>query len=815
MMTMVRNAFIAGASRAAIVIGVLGFGLQGAALAADQADEAAPQAAEQSSDQSDIVVTARRRGENLAKVPAVVAAFSGEQLAQRGIQQQSDLQSAVPGLVVRQTQSNNNLNYVIRGQSVDAFSGSATAIVPYVNEVQFAPGGSSSFFDLESVQVLKGPQGTLFGRNATGGAVLVTTAKPVNALAGSVKIAAGNFDYVNASAMVNLPLIDDRIILRAAFDSTTREGFQRNLFNGQRPGSIERQVGRISLLIRPTETITNTSVVQVESANGNNSSSVVYSVYQCGQVDPTGRPLTCSAGSLFGPQLDAAIGFPGAWDIYLAAHPGANPDGIFAALAAQQNGRFWDVSENNLTKHRGRNAFLTNTTEIDLGESTQLKNIFGLSRSHNSDLAGQIGVPYLILSTYNALVGPPKLGDNSNDELVRTISEELQLQGKLLDDRLTYVVGGYAARTRSRLFYPATYTDLSPVFPLIPDVSTSLSDFKQEDTQQAVYGQLTYDLGGVGIPGLTANAGYRYTWEKITSDQLARSRFFGQPQLEVKFDKPSWLLGLDYQATPTLLLYAQTRGSWRAGGINGIAPPIDALPDAGGSLYLPETTEDIEIGAKFNGVVAGQRGHLYLATYRQNVKNIQRTQLINVPVGGGVTQPTLFTVNVPKARIQGFEFDAGIDLADWLTIGATGAYTDAKYRDNQLEAFGELYFFGPYGDAPKWSGTLNAQVRLPIAKDRGQLSLRADVYGQTSFYFANTANTRTPGTRLPGYRLVNLRADWSDFMGGEGLTASLFVRNVFNKGYYTGGFALGDLLGVNSANVGEPRMGGAELRYSF
>src|SRR6195952_6056495 len=81
-------------------------------------------------DPSDIIVTARRRGENLARVPAVVAAFSGEQLQQRGIIQQSDLQTAVPGLVVRQTQSNNNLNYVIRGQSADAFSGSATAIVP-------------------------------------------------------------------------------------------------------------------------------------------------------------------------------------------------------------------------------------------------------------------------------------------------------------------------------------------------------------------------------------------------------------------------------------------------------------------------------------------------------------------------------------------------------------------------------------------------------------------------------------------------------------------------------------------------------------
>lgn len=796
----------------------IGTALPGVAIAAEQAEGASqgqePQAAEDASSRGDIVVTARRRDENLAKVPAVVAAFSGEQLERQGIQQQSDLQAAVPGLVVRQTQSNNNLNYVIRGQSVDAFSGSATAIVPYVNEVQFAPGGASSFFDLESIQVLKGPQGTLFGRNATGGAVLVTTAKPVDRLAGSVKIAAGNYEFINASAMVNLPLIEDRVILRAAFDSTTREGYQRNLYLGTRPGGIERQVGRLSLLVKPTDNITNTAVFQVERADGTNSNSVVYSVYQCGEVDPNGQPLTCSAAALYGPQLDAAIGFPGAWDIYLAAHPNTNPGGINAALAAQRNGRFWDVSENNLTKHRGRNWFLTNTTEIELGGAT-LKNIVGLSRSHNQDLAGQIGVPFLILSTYNALVGPPKLGDNSNDELVRTVSEELQLQGKLLDDRLTYVVGGYYARTRSRFFYPATYFDLSPVFPLIPGVSTSLSDFKQADTQRALYGQVSYDMGGIGLPGVTANAGYRYTWEKITSDQLARSRFFGQPQLQVKFDKPSWLLGLDYQVSSALMLYAQTRGSWRAGGINGIAPPVEALPAQGGSLYMPETTEDLEIGVKFSGSVMGQRGHLYLAAYRQNVKDIQRTQLINVPVGGGVTQPTLFTVNVPKARIQGFEFDAGVDLSSWLTVGVIGAYTDAKYRSNQVAAFGQTFFFGPYGDAPKWSGTVSTQLRIPISETMGAVALRADVYGQTSFYFANTASTRTPQTKLPGYKLVNVRADWSDFLGQEGLTASIFARNLFNKGYYTGGFALGDLLGVNSANVGEPRMAGAEIKFAF
>lgn len=121
---------------------------------------------------ADIVVTARRTEEKLQDVPVAVAAFSTASLAERRIVSEADLQVATPGLTVRSTTSSNQLNYSIRGQSVDSFSYSSPAVVAYFNNVPVGGTTATAFFDLGSIQVLKGPQGTLFGRNATGGAVL-------------------------------------------------------------------------------------------------------------------------------------------------------------------------------------------------------------------------------------------------------------------------------------------------------------------------------------------------------------------------------------------------------------------------------------------------------------------------------------------------------------------------------------------------------------------------------------------------------------------------------------------------------------------
>jgi iron complex outermembrane recepter protein len=120
------------------------------------------------------------------------------------------LQQTVPGLTVRETENQNTLTYSIRGQTVDSYTGSATAVVPYVDEIQQISGGAGSFYDLDGIQVLKGPQGTRFGRNATGGAILYTTAKPDNTFGGYADVSYGNYHSHEEQGAINLPIVDDR-----------------------------------------------------------------------------------------------------------------------------------------------------------------------------------------------------------------------------------------------------------------------------------------------------------------------------------------------------------------------------------------------------------------------------------------------------------------------------------------------------------------------------------------------------------------------------------------------------------------------------
>ena len=154
----------------------------------------------------EIIVTAQRRSESLQRTPVAVTAISSDALQRQVIVSESDLQTTVPGLTVKAGQSSNQLNYSLRGQTVDSFSSSRPAVLPYINEVQVGGSSSSAFYDLQSVQVLKGPQGTLFGRNSTGGAVLFTTTKPTNEFGGYVTARGGNYAHFQGEGAVNVRL---------------------------------------------------------------------------------------------------------------------------------------------------------------------------------------------------------------------------------------------------------------------------------------------------------------------------------------------------------------------------------------------------------------------------------------------------------------------------------------------------------------------------------------------------------------------------------------------------------------------------------
>ena len=255
------------------------------------------------------------------------------------------------------------------------------------------------------------------------------------------------------------------------------------------------------------------------------------------------------------------------------------------------------------------------------------------------------------------------------------------------------------------------------------------------------------------------------------------------------------------------------RESWRGGGINGVAPPALSATLTNTDKFDSEVAQDFEAGIKYSGRIAGRPARLFLSGYTMKVKDIQRVLFVTNPV-----QPELgsiaTTVNVPKARIKGLELEAGIQPADWLDIGVTGALTDAKFTDNIALPFGNPVPLGPFADTPKYSGTAYATITLPVGDENGKLKLRGDIYAQSKFYFSSAENSVHPGSRVPGYHLINFRLDWENVMGSDFGIAG-FVKNAFNKKYIVGGLAQGASLGINSVNVGRPALYGVEVKYSF
>jgi iron complex outermembrane receptor protein len=787
------------------VIGLAATSIAGHAQTSDtgpQGEDPGPMSVDEQADAygQTIVVTARRREEELARVPIAITALSGESIAARVLVSDADLQRTVPGLTIRQTQGNNSLTYSLRGQSADIFSGSPSAVISYVNEVPVPVGQASDFFDLESIAVLKGPQGTLFGRNATGGAVLFTTVKPTDKVEGFLRGRYGNYERVELEGALNLPL-GEAVAVRGAFKLNYRDGFILNLFNGDSLGEIDRENARITIAIRPTETVTNTTMVQyTRSAGTNTGASYTWSVYAPGETN-NGFALSSGAGFLFSPLLDAAFG-PGAWAAYLARNPQAFAPGLVAYVDEQRRIGNYRTRHPSGAAHFGEVWTITNTTEIALSDDIRLRNIFGFVDSFTDSQQPQLGAPFATILTANLATGAV-----GNEDDTRSISEEIQLQGEALDGRLEYILGAYFQRQRSVILFPQTYFDLGlPQFGL-PAFATNR--FRIENDTDALYGQASYEVAS----GVTLTAGLRYTWETVRGLQLPGSDNFGPPEQSRGYSNPSWEFGVEYTPTDDLLLYAKTRGSFRSGGYNGTLDPDFVASIGASNFFGAETTEDVELGLKYAGRIGGRPLTFNLALYQQWLHDVQRVEFPD-PDGAGPVASIAFTTNVPEERVRGIEAEFTAWPAEFLQIGGQFAWTDAVYTDNEVNLFGNRFFYGPVGDTPKVSGTVWAEAFIPVGDELGEVSIRGEVYAQSSQFFSNAANTVAPRTQLPGYSLVNARIDWRE-IGGSQISGALFAQNLLDKAYFAGGMQLAVALGHNAAVVGEPRMYGIELSFAF
>jgi iron complex outermembrane receptor protein len=726
----------------------------------------------------EITVTARRREESLFSVPVAVTGLSSSDIRARGIQTAEDLQNFVPSLNVSSSVTRDDYTFSLRGMGPTGGSGpgavlagGGTGVVTYFADVPVSGAGPGLFYDLESVQVAAGPQGTLFGKNTTGGAVLFVPKKPANDFEGIVEYGMGNYHMKTATAVVNVPLVDDKILLRVAAQFLDRDGFTIDrgpFFAGKDYDNRDFWALRASLLLRPFDNLENTTIFSALHSEGNGDGFVLTA------ANPAG-----GFGSLLAPIL-----------------ADQRASGIRStSLSANEIDRRYDYG-------------IINTTRWSISEQWQFKNIFSyqVQKWRNSE---DVDGTSLVLDD----LVPVGQGWHTQ---VGTYTEEPQIQGTALDDHLKITAGAY-------------YEDGHNLAPQPYEVQVALGNFlinqvDQSDAERSrgLYAQTSYDLGGLysNLEGLKLTTGYRYTWDNYSYgiasfspsiDNACLTSAGTYPESTCAFSASgqsggsSWTLGLDYQL-PAALVYLRSGRGYVPGGFNPSFGFTTGGVDTPQFRFAPESVIDVELGVKSEFNVAGAPAQVTADIFHSDYTNIQR--YVSEVLPGGIASN--FTANASEAEIEGFEFQGSIAPVTGLTLTATYSYNHGKYT--KLDPLAAPSLIGvPFAYLPENKASLGATYKLPLAQTSGDYSLGLFYSYQSRFFDAPSVQLFD---YIEGYGLLNARVEWNHIFQTS-LDASFFMTNVTDKAYRVGQY--NDLVanGYITSFYGEPRMWGVQLRYRF
>ncbi|MHB9880374.1 TonB-dependent receptor [Pacificimonas sp. ICDLI1SI03] len=747
----------------------------------------------------EIVVTARRREEVLQRVPVAVTALNDDMLTQNNIQQTTDLQKLVPGVVFSGAGTDANTTFSIRGQGKDVIGPGLPSVISYFNEVPLPGfGGVVPTYDMSSIQILKGPQGTLFGRNTTGGAVLLYSKAPTDQFGGYVQVTGGDYFWHAVQGALNVP-ITEGIALRVAGNVERRDGFTKNLGVGADFDELHNDAFRVSLKLNPTDYIENitvydyflkdaaySSIVPVGSAPG----AVPYNngLFLAGIVG-------AENAALIDQSFNCNVSVECDVDLQIARQIEIGPRKVYSDVDAFDHTRVQGIS---------------NTTTIDIGAVT-FKNIFGYRRVEVDQRGNTDGLPLSVLNT--ALT--------RNDE---QFTNEIQVSGSLFEDQLEFLFGGFYLKTR-----PIGSTSLFTSFlrpasiPVDQWRLATVSNTLYRDDSRAVFGSLTYDAGSL-INGLSVNGALRYTWDKqgvcartlgggstpLQSTAACRAQP-GAFDIDAKFEKLTWTFGVDYQLTPDVFTYAVLRRGYRSGGINS---PLLAGGLSDLQAYDPQVVDDIELGVKTNWSAGALSGRLNVAAFRGKFKDLQR-QISGIPPNiDGDNDPstdpssTALIINGADSTVQGIEID-GLVNTGGLTLNFGGSYIDAKYTDffNPPILNGIAPAAGLFLNTPEFSYNVGGRYDLPFELSGTTFSIAADYYWVDDYRQGIV-------TTVPSYGVANARVGLHS-IGDLPLDMTIFVENLFDKEYRRNASLTGPSPGVSTVSFGAPRMFGVRLRYSF
>jgi len=710
----------------------------------------------------EVMVTARRIEENIQDVPISITVFNQERLSDLNVVNAMDLALVTPSLAASPLFGSENANLQIRGFRQDLDTPPSVGV--YFADVVVPRGATQgvgtrdvilpgSMFDLQNVQVLKGPQGTLFGRNTTGGAVLLVPQKPADEVGGYVEASVGNYDMQRLQGMVNTPLNDD-LRLRIAVDRQKRDGYIDNIAGvGSKDfEDLNYQALRASLVWDVTEDIENYTIASFYKSDTN---ATMEKLIAC---NPDGLdPLDLEAG------FTNFIGILSCGQLDAAKARGADFHDVESPFPGLSRIQQWQV---------------INTTTWDLSETLRLKNIASYAEYENTQKTGLFGTNWQVetlpdiyaslLSTFgvpqvftaiNAAPGLPS-ADQS------TYTEELQVQGAFLNDRLTYQAGAYFEWSDPE----GDVGNRSPTLVLCTDVGTydctdpvgnfftlfggqtinvgQVGDGIAQTTfrNRGLYAQSTYEFSDQ----LRLTAGLRYTWDKQEADIYHTLTTFDvtapytdppstrcdeaaleptcQQTVKTESDEPTWLIGLDYFPAPDVLLYAKYSRGYRAGGIVNRAP-FDFR------TFDPEELDNYELGLKtsFQGAISGT---FNVGAFYNELTDQQYPAGFHAGVdeeGNSTgTAPTTGIVNAAESRMYGAEIEASVAPVDGLVISLSYTWLEAEIRKiEDIDTVDPLYEAdtitiesgSPIWQSPKNQVNLSANYSLPVDPGLGRVTV--------------------------------------------------------------------------------------------
>ncbi|MBB4860218.1 iron complex outermembrane receptor protein [Novosphingobium chloroacetimidivorans] len=828
----------------------------------------------------DIVVTARRTEERLQDVPISITVFNQDQLQKRNVAVASDLAVYTPSLQVNTRFGPEKATFAIRGFNQDAASAPTVGVyfadVVGVRAQGGTAGGNTvgagAFTDLQNVQVLKGPQGTLFGRNTTGGAVLIVPTKPTDNLEGYVEGTYGNFDQKRVQAALNIPLADT-FKVRFAVDRNKRDGYVRNR-SGIGPkdyNDVNYGYYRLSVLAELTPELENYTVASYSRSRTNGYAN---KIEQC--AADAAAPFNPVTGA---PNIDPATGQAAASSRYYIAQAACDQ-------IARQNARgdgALDVEVSNPNPGVAIDIWqVINTTTWQASDTLTIKNIASYGEYRERSAFNLESDNFFIsdnpITRAYALRGGPRPGTpfkaiqlanqpGYDAAAGSTTTEELQVQGRSADGKLNFVIGGYLEfsrplgynQQRTGIFGncadPGTLqcagaVQLVPIGPaLLPGAIVSESRTKYSFDNHGVFAQGTYnftDKFGVTLGG-------RWTFDKIVGYAENNRYVFGTlpgigtiPLQRVCNDNLNHPAPGAPNATPTntvnLLTNGGNTGACGTTIVNKSNKPtwlidFDFKPTPDTLIYAkyargyrqgainftnpgietvaPEKLEAYEIGAKlsFRGSVPG---YLNVAAFYNDFSNQQIFGSLVPKANSGLSGGAAL-INAGKSTLKGIEADAGVTAFNVLRLGASYTYLDTKLKEITVPAldpaspFAQIIPLGNVGGPLTYS----PKHRLTVSGDimvPVDDSLGEVTLGAVFTYTSSQAVSQN--VSIAGYSLLNLNAAWNN-IGGSGIDLAAFATNITDKRYrsnYGNGF---ESFGLRDFSYGQPRMYGLRVRYNF